>query len=244
MPSKESGGLSNFWYSFDYGLAHFIVLDTETDLPTGLQSPDEVGGSDAGANSGPFGYPNQQYDWFENDLASLDRDKTPWVIVGLHRPWYVGSKNTSSNICLTCQQAFEPLMIKYGVDLYMQGHIHVSCRLPQLLPSLFYLLKMTLIWPSIAIRAERPDRQLYVPNPHAALASQIFFAHRSFPQTPSIQQDSTTPPHPGTSSTVPQVTTTVSTRSRRPRTTPSRLLTSEFSSAHPPFFWLAPGSLA
>jgi len=128
MPSDESGGLGNFWYSFDYGLAHFIVLNTETDLPVGLQSPDEAGGSDAGANSGPFGYPNQQYDWFENDLASVNREQTPWIIVGLHRPWYASGKNSSSTICLTCQQAFEPLMIKYGVDLYMQGHVHIYER--------------------------------------------------------------------------------------------------------------------
>ncbi|KAH0838885.1 Metallo-dependent phosphatase-like protein [Lanmaoa asiatica] len=128
MPSGESGGLGNFWYSFDYGLAHFIILDSETDLPVGLQSPDETGGSDAGANSGPFGYPNQQYDWFENDLAWVDREKTPWVIVGLHRPWYIGAPNDSSTVCLACQQAFEPLMVKYGVDLYMQGHVHVYER--------------------------------------------------------------------------------------------------------------------
>ena len=126
MPSEESGGVGNFWYSFDYGLAHFIMIDSETDFPVGIQSPDEAGGYDAGANSGPFGYPNQQYDWFESDLASVNREKTPWVIVGLHRPWYVGAQNDSGDVCLPCQQAFEPLMIKYGVDLYMQGHVHVS----------------------------------------------------------------------------------------------------------------------
>ncbi|KAF8553524.1 Metallo-dependent phosphatase [Imleria badia] len=128
MPSDESGGLGNFWYSFNYGLAHFIMLDSETDLPTGLQSPDEAGGPDAGADNGPFGYPNQQYEWFENDLASIDREKTPWVVVGLHRPWYVAAQNDSGDVSLACQQAFEPLMIKYGVDLYMQGHVHVYER--------------------------------------------------------------------------------------------------------------------
>ncbi|KAF8425039.1 Metallo-dependent phosphatase-like protein [Boletus edulis BED1] len=129
MPSEESGGVGNFWYSFDYGLAHFVVLNTETDLPVGLVSPDGVGGVDAGANNGPFGYPNEQYDWFEKDLASVDRDKTPWIVVGLHRPWYIGIQNDSSaDVCLQCQQAFEPLMIKYGVDLYMQGHVHVYER--------------------------------------------------------------------------------------------------------------------
>jgi acid phosphatase type 7 len=127
MPSNESGGNGNFWYSFDYGLAHFITLDSETDLPVGIQSPDEVGGSDAGANSGPFGYPNEQINWFEKDLANVDREKTPWIIVGLHRPWYIdATSNDSSTVCLDCQRAFEPLMVKYGVDLYMQGHVHVS----------------------------------------------------------------------------------------------------------------------
>ena len=128
MPSDESGGNGNFCYSFDYGLAHFIALDSETDLPEGFQSPDEAGGTDAGANNGPFGYPNEQYEWLEKDLASVDRHKTPWVIVGLHRPWYIGID--ASDICTACQNAFEPLFTKYGVDLYMQGHVHVRAVPP------------------------------------------------------------------------------------------------------------------
>lgn len=31
MPGSESGGVTNFWYSFDYGLAHFVSMDGETD---------------------------------------------------------------------------------------------------------------------------------------------------------------------------------------------------------------------
>ena len=31
MPGTETGGVGNMWYSFDYGLAHFIALDGETD---------------------------------------------------------------------------------------------------------------------------------------------------------------------------------------------------------------------
>ncbi|KAG6329001.1 hypothetical protein ID866_10088 [Astraeus odoratus] len=104
MPSDESGGNGNFWYSFDYGLAHFVVVDSETDFPVGLQAPDGPGGTDAGADNGPFGYPNEQIQWLEKDLAGVDRKKTPWVI------------------------AFEPLFIKYDVDLYMQGHVHVYER--------------------------------------------------------------------------------------------------------------------
>lgn len=32
MPGAETGGVSNYWYSFDSGLAHFISIDTETDF--------------------------------------------------------------------------------------------------------------------------------------------------------------------------------------------------------------------
>ncbi|KAG9310505.1 Iron/zinc purple acid phosphatase-like protein C-domain-containing protein [Chiua virens] len=60
-----------------------LLLTVKLIFPLVLQSPDEHGGFDAGASSGPFGYPNQQYEWFENNLASVDREKTPWVIVGV-----------------------------------------------------------------------------------------------------------------------------------------------------------------
>src|SRR5579871_2527630 len=115
MPSKDSGGLGNFWYSFDYGMVHFVVFNTETDFPN---APDEPGGEGA-ENAGPFAPPGTQLAWLEKDLASVNRKKTPWIIVGGHRPWYV-----STTECLECQAAFEPLFIKYGVDLVLHGHKH------------------------------------------------------------------------------------------------------------------------
>ncbi|KAF2774321.1 Metallo-dependent phosphatase [Teratosphaeria nubilosa] len=39
MPGPESGGVGNFWYSFDHGNAHFISLDAETDIPNSLENP-------------------------------------------------------------------------------------------------------------------------------------------------------------------------------------------------------------
>ncbi|OCK83642.1 Metallo-dependent phosphatase [Lepidopterella palustris CBS 459.81] len=123
MPSEESRGLSNFWYSFDHGMVHYVQINTETDFGNGILAPDEPGGSGK-ENAGPFGrYPNEQIDWLENDLKSVDRKKTPWVIVAGHRPWYL-----SGTTCLPCQQAFEPLITKYGVDLVLNGHSHVYER--------------------------------------------------------------------------------------------------------------------
>ncbi|KAK4508745.1 hypothetical protein PRZ48_002484 [Zasmidium cellare] len=120
MPSGPSGGLENFWYSYDYGMAHFVSIDTETDLGHGLTGPDE--GSPE--FSGPFGLMNQQLDWLEKDLASVDRRKTPWVVVLGHRPFY----NSAGGICTNCSANFEPLFHRYGVDLYFCGHSHVYNR--------------------------------------------------------------------------------------------------------------------
>ena len=109
-----------FWYSFEYGMVHVVMIDTETDFSN---APDAPGGS-ASLNSGPFGAPNQQLEFLEADLASVDRSITPWLIVGGHRPWY----STGSNSCGSCQSAFEPLLYKYGVDLAIFGHVHNSQR--------------------------------------------------------------------------------------------------------------------
>jgi hypothetical protein len=111
-----------FWYSFEYGMVHVTMFDTETDF---ANAPDGPGGS-AGLDSGPFGAANQQLQFLEADLASVDRTITPWLIVGGHRPWY--STGGSSNVCGPCQTAFESLLYKYGVDLAIFGHVHNSQR--------------------------------------------------------------------------------------------------------------------
>lgn len=107
-----------FWYSFDYGMAHVVMINTETDFPN---APDGPGTSLDGGN---FGAPGQQLAFLEADLASVDRSITPWVIVGGHRPWYT----TGGPGCTACQSAFEDVMYKYGVDVAIFGHVHNSQR--------------------------------------------------------------------------------------------------------------------
>jgi len=123
MPSSESGGLENFWYSFDHGMVHFVQIDTETDLGHGIVGPDEPGGDD-GEDGGPFGLMNQQINWLINDLQSVDRKVTPWVIVAGHRPFYI----STSDICPQCRQAFETTLNQFAVDLVITGHAHVYER--------------------------------------------------------------------------------------------------------------------
>lgn len=129
--------MGNFWHSFDYGLAHIISMDAETDF---AHSPewsfaDDVNGDGSlpmenqtyPTDSGPFGaidgsiYDStgyQQYQWLQADLAKVDRQKTPWVLVISHRPMY---STASSSYQTNIRNAFEALFLKYGVDLYSSG---------------------------------------------------------------------------------------------------------------------------
>ncbi|GAA6030978.1 hypothetical protein JCM8097_008966 [Rhodosporidiobolus ruineniae] len=118
MPSDESGGVESMWYSFDDGLVHYIMLNTETDLGADLLGPIE---NVTNNHNGPFGVPNQQIDWLKNDLENVDRSLTPWVIVSLHRPWYT---NVGPPTWPVWQQAFEQIFYDYEVDMYFNGHVH------------------------------------------------------------------------------------------------------------------------
>ncbi|KAI1822687.1 Metallo-dependent phosphatase-like protein [Xylaria intraflava] len=121
--ANEAQRLSNppFWYSFEYGMLHYVMIDTETDF---ANAPDEPGGP-AGLNGGPFGSTaNQQLSFLKADLASVDRTITPWVVVGGHRPWY----SVGGHACSACKRAFEPIFYDYGVDLGIFGHEHNSQR--------------------------------------------------------------------------------------------------------------------
>jgi hypothetical protein len=55
-----------FWYGFEYGGVHFTAISTEHDLAPG--SP--------------------QHAWLDAELAKVDRCRTPWLVLLLHRPMY------------------------------------------------------------------------------------------------------------------------------------------------------------
>ncbi|KAE8965857.1 hypothetical protein PF011_g28140 [Phytophthora fragariae] len=128
MPSVESGGVLNMWYSYEYGTVHFTTLSTETDYPN---AP-----SNAYFTKRVYGGFGDQLAWLEEDLKAADanRDNVPWIIVGMHRPMYTirscGPDGVPNNDyeARNVQEAFEELFIKYKVDLVLQGHVHTYER--------------------------------------------------------------------------------------------------------------------
>lgn len=166
MSGEETGGVGNFWYSFgmitesytlnhrlthrfvDYGLAHFVSIDGETDFPYSPEWPfaRDLTGNETHptedqtfvTDSGPFGYINgslkdnksyQQLAWLAEDLASVNRTKTPWIIAMSHRPMY---SSAVSSYQANLRRAFEGTLLNAGVDAYLAGHIHYYERLKPL----------------------------------------------------------------------------------------------------------------
>lgn len=63
-------------------------------------------------------------EWLESDLirANLNRKKVPWIIASGHKPLYCYSSECEKFNNLYSK--FDDLMYKYGVDVYLGGHIH------------------------------------------------------------------------------------------------------------------------
>ncbi|KAE9277235.1 hypothetical protein PF008_g28900 [Phytophthora fragariae] len=128
MPSPESGGTLNMWYSYEYGSVHFTTISSETDFPN---AP-----SNAYYTKRTYGNFGNQLAWLEADLkaAHANRANVPWIVVGMHRPLYTlrscNALGIPNNLyeSLKVQKAFEKLFIKYKVDLVYQGHVHAYER--------------------------------------------------------------------------------------------------------------------
>ena len=137
MPGEESNGRSGFWYSFDYGLAHFITFASETDYADSPYNPfvADLHGNETHpkanetkiTDSGPFGEIRgngsytvtqnyEQYQWLEQDLKLVDRSKTPWIFAAAHRPMY---SSRVMDYQKNMRTAFEDLLVKYGVDVFV-----------------------------------------------------------------------------------------------------------------------------
>lgn len=120
-PSKDSTGkpycassvfqseynYGNSFYSFETGPAHIIYLN-----------PYSVTNSTS-----------KQYTWLVKDLESVDRQKTPWIIVVMHCPWY--NSNTAhqqEKQAVLMKESMEPLLYKHHVNVVFTGHVHAYER--------------------------------------------------------------------------------------------------------------------
>jgi acid phosphatase type 7 len=97
----------NSFYSFETSLAHIIYLNPYSN--TSVTSA--------------------QYLWLERDLASVDRNISPWLIVVMHCPWYSSNKNHYQDTqTILMRDSMEWLFYKYSVNIVFSGHVHAYER--------------------------------------------------------------------------------------------------------------------
>ncbi|XP_008661068.1 probable inactive purple acid phosphatase 24 [Zea mays] len=90
------------WYSIEQGSVHFVVMSTEH----------------------KWSEMSEQYKWMNQDLSSVNRSRTPWIIFIGHRPMYSSHVGIPVNVDLTFVASVEPLLLKHQVDLVFFGHVH------------------------------------------------------------------------------------------------------------------------
>jgi len=117
-PTLVGGLPNNHWYSWDTvwngAGVHIVTMSTEVYWIS---------------SATPL-----QYAWLEQDLASVDRSKTPWVIVHGHRSIYCSCDSDCDAAATlvrngqlingTYMYGMEYLLNKYNVDLFLNGHEH------------------------------------------------------------------------------------------------------------------------
>ena len=89
------------YYSFDYGNAHFVVVDSN--LP--LDVDDVIADDD-------------MFDWLRHDLSQTAQ---PWKIVSCHHPPYnTGDHGSDKRV----RAKLIPIFEEFGIDLVLSGHQH------------------------------------------------------------------------------------------------------------------------
>lgn len=102
LPKNRSGSGIERYYSFDRGIAHFTVLDTNQD----------------------FSEDSAQYQWAENDLSKAQKT-SKWLVVSFHHTVYSAGLHGDTDEIKT---RLLPLFERHKVNIVLYGHDHAYAR--------------------------------------------------------------------------------------------------------------------
>jgi acid phosphatase type 7 len=104
-----------YYYSFDAGPVHFVVLDTGEDK-------EDSHAAYSGLNDFA-GYRDEEKQWLAQEIRSEAFGKAPFRVVFMHMPPF-SSRGTRSGGTKDCFEKFAPLLNGARVDLLITAHTH------------------------------------------------------------------------------------------------------------------------
>ena len=108
VPKNNSRDFSRYYYSFDFGDVHFIVLNTQWDETEEFHP----------------GLLEEQLEWLPKDAAASDKK---WKVVLLHKDvlqYRIGRRPERKEGFSKFGEAFMPLFDELGIDVVLSAHLH------------------------------------------------------------------------------------------------------------------------
>ena len=103
LDDSANASLEGVYYSFDYGNAHFAVLNTNDMYPMS----------------------QAQRNWLRNDMSNSD---AAWKILLMHRSLYSAGKNINKPDTVVMRDVLLPIIDELNIDLVLSGHDHMYMR--------------------------------------------------------------------------------------------------------------------
>ena len=101
--AENSATITGCYYSFDWGDAHFAVLNSNDMYPMSAS----------------------QINWLKNDMNASDAQ---WKIVLMHRALYSAGKNINKPDTVIMRNLLLPVIDELGIDVVFAGHDHMYMR--------------------------------------------------------------------------------------------------------------------
>ena len=106
LDRTDNESLEGVYYSFDYGNAHFAVLNTNDMYPMS----------------------QAQRNWLVNDMSN---SSATWKILLMHRSLYSAGKNINKPDTVVMREVLLPIIDRLDIDLVLSGHDHMYMRTAQ-----------------------------------------------------------------------------------------------------------------
>jgi predicted phosphodiesterase len=106
-----------FYYSFDHGPVHFVVLDTGEDKEDGHWAYSGLTGFDD--------YRQEEAEWLAQEVASRAFKQARFRVLVAHMPFFGGERTrVDGHGPADCRERWGRLLNESGLDLHIAGHTH------------------------------------------------------------------------------------------------------------------------